>query len=180
MLFALCALLLSLPACEESRQPPRTKWNDVSYANHRGHVCGPNALDVPVALEDFEGSFLWVDYAAPWCAPCRRQAAVIRSMDLFNEGTVVFLTLITSGNEPMEDATRAIAATWAERYRLDPSRVVASREMSRTIPQHTLFSPQGQTLYHAIGYHSEAQIRAVIARHVDEWRRQQPEVSAAN
>lgn len=176
-----CIVVLGmLTSCEQTRRENSSRLRDFSYANHRGHSCGPNALDVPVGLEDFVGSFLWLDYAAPWCSPCLLQAKVLHSLDESASDGVVFLTLLTSGDEPLEEATQSTAAAWAHRHGLDPSRVVASNEIGRTIPQHTLFSPLGQTLYHAIGYHTEAQIRAIIRRQVDTWRQRHPEVTEAN
>ncbi|UCE01497.1 MAG: hypothetical protein JSW67_09395 [Candidatus Latescibacterota bacterium] len=130
-----------------------------------------------MALENFAGYFVWVDFAASWCGPCTRQAPLISKLEDVVGEDVLFLTLLTSAAEPTSQATVGTAAAWAKRYRLNPYLVVAGHERARTIPQHILFSPLGQTLYHAIGYHTDVQIRATLAQHMNRWNRLHPEVS---
>lgn len=147
-------------------------YGDVSYSGGRGKVYGPNALGQPVGADRFEGRFLFVEYAAPWCSSSGPQAVSFRNLTSrgrFAGREVVFLTVMTGGEEALTPSTRETAAEWARRYSLDPARVVAEGQSSRTIPQHALFSPTGQTLYRSEGQLSEEQMEALLVRHIGEW-----------
>ena len=144
--------------------------DDFSYAGVRGSNYGQSANGNFVGAEEFEGKFVWVDYAAPWCGPCAPQASVIGKLDRTLGGKVVFLTVMTSDNEPFQEATRTTARLWAKRFGLNPDKVVAGRNSSLTIPQHVLFSPAGQTLYRETGLHSETLIKSTLATQMREWK----------
>ena len=32
-------------------------------------------------MDAFKGRFVWADYAAPWCDPCRNQAGIIKNLE---------------------------------------------------------------------------------------------------
>lgn len=157
-------------------------YNDYSYSGGRGKIYGPNALGQPVGADQFEGRFVFVEYAAPWCSSSGPQAVSFRN--LMNRGTiagheVVFLTVMTGGEEALTPSTRETAADWARRYGLDPARVVAEGQSSRTVPQHALFSPMGQTLYRKTGQLSDDQLAGVLDRHIGEWNSRYPRTSSA-
>jgi thiol-disulfide isomerase/thioredoxin len=122
-----------------------------------------------VGLSQFAGRFVWVDYAAPWCGPCLRQAPAIKRLEHAYGDKVVFLTVLTSDDKPGAPSNRYTARRWANQYNLDPTRVVAGSEWQRVIPQHGVFSPLGQTLYWEVGLHSEGQIRSVLAQTMGDW-----------
>ena len=157
-------------------------YGDYSYSGGRGKIYGPNALGQPVGADLFEGRFLFVEYAAPWCSSSGPQAVSFRN--LMRRGTiagrkVVFLTVMTGGKEALTPSTRETAADWAGRHGLDPARVVAEGQSGRTIPQHALFSPMGQTLYRSEGQLSQDQMAALLVRHVGEWNERFPHVVSA-
>lgn len=152
-------------------------YGDHSYSGGRGKACGPNALGQPVAASRFEGRFVFVEYAAPWCSSSGPQAVSFRNLTSrgrFAGREVVFLTVMTGGEEALTPSSRETAAGWARRYGLDPARVVAEGQSSRTIPQHALFSPTGQTLYRSEGQLSEEQMGALLVRHIGEWNGRYP------
>lgn len=156
-------------------------YNDYSYSGGRGNHYGPNALGQSVGLSQFEGSFVWVEYAAPWCSSSRPQAVSFRNLEksgAFPGDKVVFLTVMTGGQEVFTPSTREIAAEWAGRFDLDPAKVVAEGQSSRTVPQHALFSPMGQTLYRREGQLSEDQMAAVLTRYIAEWNSRYPRTSS--
>lgn len=156
-------------------------YSDYSYSGGRGKIYGPNALGQPVGADQFEGRFVFVEYAAPWCSSSGPQAVSFRN--LMSRGTiagheVVFLTVMTGGEEALTPSNRETAAEWARRYGLDPARVVAEGQSSRTVPQHALFSPMGQTLYRKTGQLSDDELAGVLDRHIGEWSRQTPRTSS--
>ena len=114
---------------------------------------------------------MWVDYSAPWCAPCRRQAGIIKRLQKTFGNKVVFLTMMTSDASVNSSATPRTAEQWARQFGLDPASVIPTDEWARVIPQHVVFSPLGQTLDWQVGLRNEVQIKATVNKHMREWRR---------
>ncbi len=143
---------------------------DVSYLNRRGKPGRPSASGTPVALTDFQGSFVWAEYAAPWCGPCGPQAKTIGKLDGKIDG-LVFLTIVTSEQGGYgHPATQATASRWAGTHGLDPARVVAADLTALTVPRHILYSPRGQVLFAREGTMDEAEIRTVAAQRMADWQ----------
>jgi len=118
--------------------------NDMSYYGQRDQVFRPNAQGEMVCVDQYEGKFLWADYAAPWCSACKPQTRDIRKLDGRCGEDVVFLTVMTSDMKGYGDpATRETAARWSKAFGLDPTRVLAADLTATTIPKHILFSPDG-------------------------------------
>ena len=124
-----------------------------------------------MSLEDFADQFIWSDYAAPWCGPCTPQTQAIKQVERsLGADTVVFLTVMTSDMGGFGDpATRQTAAQWANRFGLDPARVLAADLTSMTIPKHILFSPDGHVLFEKTGSMSAAEISTTLGRYMDDW-----------
>src|SRR5213592_4972457 len=123
--------------------------NDRSYAGQvspSGVTRRVNAGGNMVAIEEFRGHFVWADYAAPWCQPCIPQAQAIKQVETSLGERVVFLTVMTSASEEYASIPdRQTAKAWANRFGLNPERVVAATNLwAWTIPTHILFSPEGQ------------------------------------
>lgn len=162
-----CLLILiglGLAGCD----PPPSAHRDGPRAQFGQTISAAavNALGAPVALTQFSGRFVWVDYAAEWCAACQPQSTTIRGLDQSAPNGVTFVTVMTS--EPLgygHAATQQTAARWAKRLSLDPQRVLAADLTNLQLPQHALFSPAGRELYRHKGKMSAAQIRAVLDRH---------------
>ena len=92
-------LLLGCGKSRPDNNPYVGDMDDLSYSGQRsadGCVYRGNALGEEVCVAEFEGRFLWADYAAPWCQPCLAQAQVINALESKLGDRVVFLTVITS------------------------------------------------------------------------------------
>ncbi len=174
----LLGALLAEAGC--GRKPPDYPYvgnmDDSSYAGQvtPGHVVRrvtANGSDLSIA--EFEGRFVWADYAAPWCEPCVAQARAIISVEKSFGEEAVFLTVMTSASPKYEDVPdRRTAQAWARRFRLDPERVVAATNLwAWTIPTHILFSPEGQALYRFTGYLSAEQIEDILSRYMRDWEK---------
>ena len=129
-----------------------------------------NAVGNMVAIEEFKGRFVWADYAAPWCRPCISQAQAIKEVEKSLGEGVVFLTVMTSATEEYASIPdQHTAKAWANRFGLNPERVVAATNLwSWTFPTHILYSPEGQTLYRSTGYLSADQIND-LSRYMQDW-----------
>lgn len=160
-----CAFIIAfgIVACDASPATGRAPRNP-QFGESRDAVA-VNARGENVSLADFSGKPVWVDYAAEWCAACRPQSATIRSLAGAYGDDVVFVTVMTSEPEGYgHPATVETAARWARRATLDPARVVAGDHSSMTLPQHALFSADGEELFRHVGALSAAEIRATIQR----------------
>ncbi|MCJ7596520.1 MAG: hypothetical protein MUO52_17275 [Desulfobacterales bacterium] len=131
-----------------------------------------NANGRMVSIGEFEGRFVWTDYAAPWCEPCVAQAQEIQRIEKRFGDKMVFLTVMTSvspGN-PKEVPDRQAARAWAQRFSLDPERVVAATNLfGWTVPTHILYSPQAQTLYRSTGYLPGDQNMNILSAYMRDW-----------
>lgn len=137
--------------------------NDISYSSGRTQEPRSNALGQPVSMTDFEGSFVWAEYAAPWCGVCASQAPETKAVKAELGSSIAFLTVMTGQSTNYNDhATVNTAKAWASSHGSDPSRVVAAELWFKTIPEHRFYSPQGHTLFVHVGFLSSAQIRDVI------------------
>lgn len=120
-----------------------------------------------VSLNDFKGRYVWVDYAAEWCAACTPQSMAIKSVAASAADNIAFITIMTTEREGYgHPSTQATAARWASRLDLDPSRVWAGRVRSRFLPRNLLYSARGELLFDQVGELNARQVRAEIARHV--------------
>jgi hypothetical protein len=145
--------------------------SDRSYYELRGKPPRVSASGARVRMEQFEGRFVWAEYAAPWCSSCAGQAAVIRRLNASRGRETVFLTILTSDVGGYgHPATRKTARRWARKHRLDPKRVLAADLTGQVIPRHILFSPEGQMLFLRTGYMPADEIRAVIAQRSSDWK----------
>lgn len=118
-----------------------------------------------VALSALDGRYVWIDYAAEWCAACAPQTRAIQSVSRNGPENLVFITVITSerggyGHSP--DARTA--ARWAARFGLDPQRVWARDLSAWTLPRHRMLSPSGEILFDQTGEMSASEIRSQIDR----------------
>jgi thiol-disulfide isomerase/thioredoxin len=137
---------------------------DDSYSTGRTQKPRPDANGRPVSMTDFEGRFVWSEYAATWCPACAKQTPVTRSVEQQLGGDeIVFLTVMTGKSNAYNDhATVETARDWAARFKLPRDRVVAAELWYKTVPEHRLYSPKGHTLFVHVGFLSAPQIRDVI------------------
>jgi thiol-disulfide isomerase/thioredoxin len=149
--------------------------SNFSYAGQRTAeevLYRVNANGEMVSVVEFEGSFVWADYAAPWCKPCVAQAQVIKRLENALGDDVVFVTVMTSASPEFEAIpTQETARAWSQRFGFNPHRVLAATNLwAMTIPTHILYSPEGQTLYRFTGYMPGDQIRTALFKYMKDWK----------
>ena len=146
--------------------------NDDSYSTGRTQEPRLNALGEPVHLTNFEGEFVWSEYAATWCKACKQQTPVTKKVEAELGDGVVFLTIMTGkSNEYNDHATPETAKQWAGKYQLSPERVIAAELWYKTVPEHRFYSPQGHTLFVHVGYLNGEQIKQVIDYYRTGWEK---------
>jgi thiol-disulfide isomerase/thioredoxin len=97
-------------------------------------ACSPapeftNGQGQPVALAQFAGKPLLVNYFAPWCAPCLRELPLLEK--LAQEGS---LTVVAIHYDP---ATPAELVALASRYRVSLPLLIANDTASLPFPHPT-------------------------------------------
>jgi len=140
---------------------------DHSYSGHRGRVLGINGEGAALRLDDFAGTFLWVDMEGPWCTTSTTQAQTIRALAA-SRADVTFLTLVTSDREPLSTPDQESARRWASTHGL-PSAHVVAYDSTMTVPHHILYSPTGQTLLRHTGYFPPEQVQTILADQIHRW-----------
>ncbi len=182
LLLLLVPLVLAISGCGD-KGPVKRSWgrmkglekivgnmNDTSYSSGRTQEPRPNALGEPVSMTDFEGRFVWAEYAATWCTVCGRQTPETKKVEKEMHDQIVFLTIMTGKSSGYNDhATVATAKQWSGRFKSDPERVLAAELWCKTVPEHRFYSPQGHTLFVHVGYLSADKIRDVIAYYKTDW-----------
>ena len=177
----LLPLLLIVSGCGD-QGPVKRSWgemkgldrivgnmNDDSYSSGRTQEPRLNALGRPVSMTDFEGRFVWSEYAATWCAVCAKQTPETKKVEA-EYGEIDFLTVMTGKSNAYNDhATVETAKQWAGRFHRDSERVIAAELWYKTVPEHRFYSPQGHTLFVHVGYLSAEQIREVIDYYRTGW-----------
>ena len=129
-----------------------------SYIDVNGNV---------VSLDEFQGSYVWVDYAAEWCSYCKPQTQTIKALDRKMADRILFLTVVTGTQKVMEPPTADTARQWADQFNLDPERVLA-KFSTDTLPYHLLYSPSGKVLFQGSGLYNEKKIINIINKHLQD------------
>ena len=176
VVFLLCISLAWSCGSDRSDKTPGQErvglMSDLSYFKTRDKPPRISASGNQIAMAQFEGKFLWAEYAAPWCSPCGPQSQIIAQLSDSMDKSIVFLTVMTSETGGYgHPATRQTAQSWAGAHGLDPNLVVAATNLtSVTLPRHIFFSPEGQMLFIKTGSMSAAEIRDVIAARRADWK----------
>ena len=178
------AYLLLLGGCSD-QGPVEQSWgrmkgleyivgnmNDDSYSTGRTQEPRVNALGDFVHMTDFEGEFVWSEYAATWCKACKQQTRETKHAEAELGDEIVFLTIMTGkSNQYNDHATQDTARQWAAANRLSPERVLAADLWYKTVPEHRFYSPQGHTLFVHVGYLNREQIKQVIDYYRTGWEK---------
>lgn len=173
----LLILFFAISGCGRNKDkdnPYVGNMNDLSYSGQvttNKTIYRINAEGREIPVSKFKGKFVWADYGGPWCEACIFQARALKQIEEDFSDKVVFLTVLTSKSPKYEDIpNQQTASTWANRFGLNPERVVAATNLwAWTIPKNILYSPQGQTLYRSTGYLSEDKIRELLNRYIQDW-----------
>ncbi|CAJ1863979.1 Thiol-disulfide oxidoreductase ResA [Aeromonas hydrophila] len=95
-------------------------------------ACSPpppftDSQNQPVALADFAGKPLLVNYFAPWCAPCLREIPLLEALAREGQTAVVMVNY--------DPATPAELAKLAGQYRIKVPLLIARQEASLPFPR---------------------------------------------
>ncbi|MDD2942465.1 MAG: thioredoxin family protein [bacterium] len=156
---------LLIAACDSHRSGHQSAIT----ASGGADSCFHSAEGEEVCIGDYEGSYLWVDYGAPWCSTCKKQLPVMKQVDNRAGDELAFATVMTSGMKGYGSvASVADTKQWGQRRGLGPEDVLIADNLSaETVPFHELYSPEGRKIYSHSGFLSAGEIQQVIKRMVD-------------
>lgn len=123
-----------------------------------------DATGKKVLLSDYAGEYLWVDYAAEWCSYCGPQTRTLQDLERSYGDKISFLTIVAGTEKVMEPPTAETAMNWANRYNLDPEKVLAYFS-TNTLPYHILYSPSGTILFQGSGLYNSGKITNLLKTH---------------
>lgn len=167
---ALVLVAALLTGCFGGRDPSGefyTHW-DIAGGCTSG-IVGDDWVDAGGRLVNIcdsvnRAGWVWVSYAAAWCAASREQAAEMRHFSTSAHARVKVFSVLTSGNEVFSPAGPAHAGAWASTHGLPADRVLAQggEPGGRIIPQHLLIGPDGRTWYRYIGHLDSQAMLALV------------------
>lgn len=129
-------------------------------------VCSPapqftDSQHLPVALADFAGKPLLVNYFAPWCAPCLRELPLLEALAREGEIAVVMVNY--------DPATPAELRKLAGQYRIKVPLLIPRQEASLPFPRPAglptsyLLDGKGNLLQSLVGELTPSRVEALRA-----------------
>ncbi|MES2149000.1 MAG: TlpA disulfide reductase family protein [Pseudomonadota bacterium] len=150
---ALLALLLGVAAGAQAAAP--------GSAAPDFALAGPGGA---VKLADYRGKFVYLDFWASWCAPCKHSFPWMGALQKRYGGAglqVVAINVDTS----RDDAERFLAQTPAGfTVAYDPAGAIAKKYAIKGMPSSVLIDPSGQVLLVHAGFNDDAALQ--IEQHI--------------
>jgi len=160
-------VVLALLACNGQRELPAPPISSSTVYAPVGEGMLADAQGGHVSLRKFAGRYLWVDFAAEWCAACVPQTLAVKSAATAAPAGITFATIMTSERGGYgHPATRITARDWAQRYGLAPDRVLATDLSAMTLPRNILYGPDGRVVFDRTGEMRADEVLAVIGKNV--------------
>lgn len=140
----------------------KIKFSDVSRVTISGLAEKTAAPDFSlndlnserVALEDFRGQTVILDFWATWCGPCRSEFAELRAWWEKSQSRLSGVTLLAVNVGEPASTVRAYVEREKLPFRvlLDPDGSIAERYNVRALPTLYVLDPQGMILKTTVGY----------------------------
>ena len=117
-----------------------------------------------LALKDLRGKTVFLNFWATWCAPCRQEMPLIKSLhdEFKNKGLVVVSINL---NEGAETARKYFdEEKYPFRNLLDPRKDAVGKYAANTIPKVVLIDKDGIVRYQHRGFGSNVDLRAEVVK----------------
>jgi thiol-disulfide isomerase/thioredoxin len=117
-------------------------------------LTGPNG---PVSLAQYRGQYLYLDFWASWCAPCKRSFPWMGQLQQRNPALKVLAISVDSEKKDAEQFLQATPIGFAVAF--DPSGQSAKAYAIKGMPTSVLIDPDGKVLYIHSGFNNDAPAR---------------------
>ncbi|MFB6263927.1 MAG: TlpA family protein disulfide reductase [Bradymonadaceae bacterium] len=122
----------------------------------------------PVALSDYRGRVVLLDFWATWCRPCRRQASNLEELTEGDELDTPVKVLAVNTDEPSPGRRKKVE-NYVEHYGVEATTLLDNGRISnkyqvRTIPSIVVVGPEGRVQYADVGVHPTSKLRKVVRR----------------
>jgi thiol-disulfide isomerase/thioredoxin len=127
-------------------------------------------LERAIRLSDFQGKFVYIDFWASWCGPCRQSFPWMNEMQskYGNQGFQIIGINVDTGKS---EATEFLAANKANfLIAFDPKGTMPSAYAIKGMPSSVLVGPDGKIVFRHVGFNKidtaelENKIKSVLAR----------------
>lgn len=110
----------------------------------------------PVSLAAYRGKYVYLDFWASWCAPCKRSFPWMGELQK-RYGAAGLQVVAINVDATRADAERFLARTPAAFVvAWDPAGAIAKQYQIKGMPSSVLIDPKGQVLHVHAGYTDEA------------------------
>lgn len=126
----------------------------------------PDAAGKPFTLSSLRGQFVYVDFWASWCGPCRQSFPWMNQLSLRTRNAALKIVAVNV-DESRDDAAaflRQLPASFAVVY--DPAGKVAASYQLPGMPTSFLIGPEGRVRWTHIGFRPDdgQDMQAMILR----------------
>lgn len=160
--FALVATNNDQSARSGSRPIPEVSVSGVAEVGAAAPQFSAPALDDPgrqIALADFRGDVVVLNFWASWCGPCREEFPILADLNEIAGVTVVGLTHLDHATDAQNFAA-AQDATWVLAQDPRPSPIAQAYGVN-AVPQTFVIDPDGVIVYRQFGM-DEYAVRSAI------------------
>lgn len=144
---------------------PNTQSQDSSDTESTGAAPDFALTDLDgnkVSLSDFRGQYVYLNFWASWCSPCKSEMPDIEKMhkEFKEEGLVVLAVDMGEGRAAVEEFIGSNGYTF--RVLLDPDQSAAEKYGVTAIPASYFIDRDGNIAEKRVGALSEEQMRTII------------------
>lgn len=107
----------------------------------------------PIALADYRGKYVLVNFWATWCAPCRAEMPALDALNAEFGGDAFEVVTIATGRNPVPSMKKFFADAGIETLPLhrDPKQKLARNMAVIGLPLSVLIDPEGREIGRLIG-----------------------------